>query len=617
MKKTLSVLLALMLFVSLFSAAALAASGEASGGASGGGAGSAGQEFGTFAEVENSAGIVIKNGSVSYADGWNGTASGEITATGMNGAVISADESNGIAITLANETDTYVIENSEIRATAGLKNNDLGYEAAFGVGVGVSTGELWIKNSRLSSEGARSAPVYMFSTNQPAATSLVVVDSEISTHTDKADIWMPPFKLLAGGSRATLLMTRNNSWFVNSTVTSNNWGAISQDSVDAFTYVINSSGTATEGGYGTYLTYGMKLYASQLYGGQYGAFMCGTSTIQTGTAADALADAEAMSKTPDYVPADEPTVIAAPFNAIVVHNSLPSLDMVAEGNFKDATLSTLVEDLPASVTPMSASDEFFMDPNAPFGVGSGTSYFYNRNLYGSLILVRSMNGDFTFDNTDARTSNGVLVQTVVTFDPPSASGYLSVGEGETLPGVAVTFLNGEYTGDILHQDYQRCMNVTVGEDGTLTGAVVSGTWQAWNELWSEDALLGVLAEDGYAEPPFASETWVADVQENLIRAEDTPYADSENLGADLTVTAGGTWVVTGTSTLSSLTLEDGAVVKAPEGMSLTVYTDADASNAAGSYTGGTPLAVLKAGTYQNVILTVSGGSGEASGEAFR
>ena len=225
-KRSAAVLLALTLLLSVFSGAAMA-SGEASGEASGGGSGSAGQEFGTFSEIEKSAGILIQDGSVGYADGWNGTASGEIGATGMKNAVIAADGANGVAITLANESDVYVIEDSVISATAGTKNNDLGYEAAYGVGVGVCTGELWIKNSRLSSEGARSTPVYMFSTTQPNATSLVVIDSEISTHTDPADIWMPPFKLLAGGSRATLLMTRNNSWFVNSTVTSNNWGAIS------------------------------------------------------------------------------------------------------------------------------------------------------------------------------------------------------------------------------------------------------------------------------------------------------------------------------------------------------------------------------------------------------
>ncbi len=614
-RKGFALLLAMMLLLSVCSGAALA-SGEASGEASGGGSGSAGQEFGTFGEIEKSAGIIIKDGAVRYTDGWNGAASGEIGATGMKNAVITADEANGVAITLADESGVYVIEDSDITATAGTKNNDLGYEAAYGVGVGVCTGELWIKNSRLSSEGARSTPVYMFSTTQPNATSLVVIDSEISTHTDPADIWMPPFKLLAGGSRATLLMTRNNSWFVNSTVTSNNWGAISQDSVDAFTYVINSTGTSTETGYATYLTYGMKLYASQLYGGQYGAFMCGNSILQTGTAADALADADAMRKTPDYVPVDRPTVIAAPFNAIVVHNSLPSLDMIAEGNFKSATLSTMPEDLPETVTPMAADDPFFMDPNAPFGAGSGASYFYNRNLYGSLILVRSMNGDFTFDDTDARTANGVLVQTVVTYDPPMASGYLTVGQGETLPGVKVTFKNGVYTGDLLHQDYQRRMIVTVGENATLEGAIVSGTWQAWNDLWSEETLLGVLKADGYDAVPFPSETWAADVQENLIRADDMPYADAENLGADVTVSAGGTWIVTDTSTLSSLTLEPGAVVAAPAGMELTAYVDADASNSNGSYTGGTKLAALAAGTYENVILEVSGAaSAEPSGEA--
>ena len=597
LRKGLSILMVTALVFSL--GVAVLASEE------GGGTGSAGQEFGTFGEITASAGVVVENGTVTYAEGWDGTVSGEITAEGMSGVELTANGFNGLAITMAEETECYVIEDSVLSASAGTKNNDLGYEAAYGVAVGVCTGELWIENSVLSSEGARSTPVYMFSSSQPNATSLVVIDSEISTHTDTADVWMPPFKLLLGGSRATLLMTRNNSWFVNSVVTANTWGAISQDSVDATTYVINSTATATEGGYATYLTYGMKLYASQLYGGQYGVFMCGTSLIETGTATTAMADTDAMSKTPDYVVEEQPTIIAAPFNAVVVHNSLPNLDMVAVGNFKDATLSTLAEDLPDTVTPMAADDEFFMNPDAPFGVGSGSSYFYNRNLYGSLILVRSMNGDFTFDNTDARTSNGVLVQSVLTFDPPSASGYLSVGKGEEVPGVSVTFLNGEYTGDLLHQDYQRRMNITVGENAVLNGAVVSGTWQGWMDLWSEENLREVLTADGYEEIPFISETWAADVQENLILADDAAYAETANLGASVVVTAGGTWVVTGTSTLSSLTMEEGAVLAAPEGMVLTVYENADNSNANATYTGGTPVDELSVGTYENVIITIS------------
>ena len=629
MKKLLSVLLVLVMVLSL-GAAALAsgeasadASGEASAEASGeAGSSASGEASGgasgesTFSKIEEQAGVVVKDGSVSFAEGWDPEAAGEITATGAKGVVVSANEANGFAITMAEETDVYVIEDCDIYADAGQKNAEAGLGGGCGVGVGIRTGELWIKNSRIATEGSQATAVFMESTAKPSATSLVVVDSEISTHSDKADAFIPPFKLLFGASRAIMLMPRNNSWFINSSVTSSNWGAYSQDSIDAYSYLINSYGAATEGGYAAYLTYGLKLYASQLYGAQYGVFMAGDSIIETGGAADALADADAMSKTPDYVPAEQPTVIAAPFNVIVVHTSTPGLGRVAIGNFKGALLSTMPEDLPDTVTPMAADDEFFMDPDEDsYGVSSGAAYFYNRNLYGSLILIRSMNTDFTFDDTDARSSNGVLVQTVINYDPPDNVGYLSAGQGEDYPGVSVTFKNGEYKGDILHQDYQRTMTVTIGEDGVLEGAIVSGTWQGWNDLWSEEALLEVLKADGYEEVPFASEDWADIVRENLTLADDAAYADTENLGADVTVSAGGAWIVTGASTLSTLTLADGAVLTAPEGMTLTVYVDADASNANSSYEGGTPLDELAPGTYNNVIITVSEASGEPSAES--
>ena len=580
-------------------------SGESDGESDGESAGM-GQEFGTYDEIAAAAGIIIENGEVSYAEGWDGTVSGDITAEGMKGAVITANEANGAAITLAAETDTYVIEDSEISVTSGQKNNDLGYEAAFGVGIGIKTGELWIKNSKISSEGPRSTAIYGLSTDQPEATSLVVVDSEITSNTSLEDVWMPPFKLLAGGSRATLLMTRNNSWFINSRVASKTWGAISQDTIEANTYMVNAQGLTTEGGYAPYLTWNLYMYASQLYGAQYGAFQSGQSLIITGSAEDALADADAMSRTPDYVPEDQPTVIAAGCNAIVVHNAFIGADKIAVANFKNATLSTMHEDLPEEVTPMAANSAFLLNPDMDdFGISSGTAYFYTRNLYGSLILVRSMNSDYTFDNTVARPANGVLMQTVLNYDPPQSGGYAAVGEGEALPGSKITFLNGEYTGDILHEDYQRAMAVIVGENAVLNGAIVSFTYQGWNDLWTKDALMAMLQADGYDGIPFASEDWVSAVQENLILADDVAYAETENIGVDVTVAAGGTWVVTGTSTLSSLTIEEGAAVAAPEGMTLTVFADADATNANSTYEGGTQVDDLAAGTYANVIITVS------------
>lgn len=586
----------------------------------GGGAGATGQEFATFAEIRNTSAIYIGSdnpGIVSHSG------QGEVMADHLSGAMLERPAGyNGIAIEMDSETDVFTIGGEErtyevdgqlyntvIRVSAGEGNNDAGYEAVYGVAAAINTGELRIVNSYLYSDGPRSTPVYAFSTQSPGATSLVVQDSKLEAHSDS--IWMPPFKLLSGGARATLLMTRNNSWFYGSEVLSNNWGAISQDSVDATTYVVNSSGISTEGGYGTYLTYGMRLYGSQLYAGQYGVFMCGTSDILTDTGEGALSDKDAMRKAPDYdVDTGRVSTVAAPFNAVVIHNSLPDISMVAKGVFRNSVLSTLTEDLPENVTPMAYDDEFFL-PGVDFvgsGNGCGASYFFNRNLYGSLALVRSMNADLTFDNTDTRTSNGVLVQSVITYDPPSASGYLTLEQGTAVPGISATFISGNYAGDILHQDYQRPMTVTVGENATLSGKAVSGTYAAWNSLWSEQQLLSALAEDGHAPEDFGNDLWVEDVQANLIRSEDTVYETTENLGISMTVAQGGTWYVTGDSSLKSLTVEDGATITAPNGCTLTFYTGCDASNALEFYdaTGANALDNLEPGTYENVVIRLSG-----------
>lgn len=592
-------------------------------GGAGGGPAAAGQEFGTYDEVRSNAGILIEDGIAAEVPGFSGIeldAAGFITAQGISGMKLTGSElEGGVAIRMPNETDVFTIGgaqtyyevdgrsyNTVISVSAGTGNDDLGYEAVHGVGVGIETGELRIENSLISSDGPRSTPIYAFSTQSPGATSVVAVNSRLVAHSDS--IWMPPFKLLSGGARATLLMTRNNSWFYGTEVESNNWGAVSQDSVDAMTYMVNSSGISTEGGYGTYLTYGMRLYGSDLYAGQYGIFMCGSSDIVTDTGAAALEDADAMSKADFAVDTQRSSNVVAPFNAIVVHNSLPDISMVAQGLFQNSLISTDPGDLPDSVTPMAYDDAFFM-PGVDIlgsGKGCGAAYFYNRNLYGSLALIRSMNADFTFDNATTRTTNGVLIHSVVTYDPPSASGYLTPEQSLTVPGIAATFQNGSYEGDILHQDYQRAMTVTVGADGELTGKAVSGTYAGWNQLWSEENLTAALEADGYSSDVFENEAWVSDVHTNLIRSEDTVYAGTENAGISMTVE--GTWYVTGDSSLKMLTIAEGGCVDVPAGCEMTVYTGCNTDNDLVFYDESTAAEVteLTPGTYENVVIRVTG-----------
>lgn len=611
MKNAIIRLLSLTAAMAMAVTSAMAIGGPPPGG--GGGQGSAGQEFGTFDEVRSSAAIVIENGQVSGDIPSDGT----VSFTGISGVQLETGPmGNGVAITMADESNEFTVGgtgssytvdgksyDTVIRAHAGSGNDDLGYEAAYGVALGISTGRLRIENSYISSDGPRSTPVYAFSTKSPGTTSLVVVNSHLQSHSDS--VWMPPFKLLAGGARATLLMTRSHSWFYGSEVISNNWGAISQDSVDAMTYVVNSMGASTQGGYGTYLTYGMRLYGSQLYAGQYGVFMCGTSDFVADNGSAALDDQYAMVMAPDFVvDSQQRSVVAAPFNALVVHNSLPSIADVARIELRDVLVSTDPGDLADIVTPMSYKDDFFM-PGVNIigsGQGCGASYFFNKNLYGSLALIRSMNAELIFNGAETRTSNGVLIHSVITYDPPSASGYLTPQQSTTVPGITARLEKGDYAGDILHQDYQRPMTVTIGSDASLTGRAVSGTYAGWNALWSQDSLTAALESDGYEPDFFANPQWVEDVQANLIRSTDTVYSSTDNLGIAMTVQ--GQWTVTDTSSLSTLVLEDSGRILAPENYELEYYLGCNSSNDLEFYdeSGLEPLSQLEPGTYNDLVI---------------
>jgi hypothetical protein len=117
----------------------------------------------------------------------------------------------------------------------------------------------------------------------------------------------------------------------------------------------------------------------------------------------------------------------------------------------------------------------------------------------------------------------------------------------------------------------------------------------------------MLEEDGYTPAVFNNDQWVADVAANLIQSSDEAYADTENYGVDLTIAAGGTWYVTGTSTLSSLTIEAGGqILSGSENQDVVVYVNCDASNSLLSYdySNATKLSDLAPGTYENVAVVL-------------
>ena len=114
--------------------------------------------------------------------------------------------------------------------------------------------------------------------------------------------------------------------------------------------------------------------------------------------------------------------------------------------------------------------------------------------------------------------------------------FLKEGDAESkeIKPVSISMKNMTVTGDIKHLDYQRFMTLSL-DNSILNGTVVSGTMEDWNNRWSS-----------YKK---ADCNWLVDDSWNSF------------YGVRMTVKKGSTWNVTGESTLSSLTIEDGGLVK--------------------------------------------------------
>ena len=155
---------------------------------------------------------------------------------------------------------------------------------------------------------------------------------------------------------------------------------------------------------------------------------------------------------------------------------------------------------------------------------------YIDDVSGDIFLIRSTSADIQLKNVTMDSYNGVLVHTVLNAD--SMGNFLAAGDGEQVNPVAVSMEDMDVTGDILHEDYQRQMTVDL-EHTTLTGNLVSGTMDSWNQQWVD----------------YGEVNWVVD---------DSFDAD---YGIALTVGDGAVWNVTGNSSLKSLTVMEGGTVQ--------------------------------------------------------
>jgi hypothetical protein len=292
------------------------------------------------------------------------------------------------------------------------------------------------------------------------------------------------------------------------------------DGLDLFAY--NSKGIAQNGGYATYADFGCRvwLYGSDLEAAEIGAIISKSGKILVTDGASAPDDVTRynIGKT-----TKKASVVTGGRNAVMIH----APDMMGQGlaaadcGFLDVVNGTL-----ATSKKLKTSRDYASH------ISKAVAGYIDYTM-GAALLIKSTSCVVNFDNAKIDSFSGIAVMTVLNSD--GMGNFLKAEtDGAKVEPIAISMKNMKVKGDIRHMDYHRIMTLSL-EDATLKGAVVSGTMEDWNSLWT-----GYNKEDC---------NWVVDSSWN------TRY------GVKMTVKKGGVWKVTGASSLSSLTLENGGAIK--------------------------------------------------------
>lgn len=392
----------------------------------------------------------------------------------------------------------------------------------------IEDGKLVVKNSTLKSTGAADGD----GGEEPASNSAL---------------------LIYGMSRTNMSVGSSQTYYLNSSVIAEGWAALSTDSATGSglnLYTYNTYAEATNGGYGIYADTNCRgyLYGSVIQSAEIGAIIAKNGAIEVldGSAVDVttasyLAEGDATT--------GDGSIITGGRNAVMLH----SPDMMGGG------LSATDTGILTARKSVFATDEVLMehavtDYAEKYGEEIGA---YIKHIKGSAILVKSTSTYITLEGTVLKSYSGVLIHTVLNND--SMGNFLAEGDADNaaVDNVNVIMSNVTETGDILHEDYQRYMYLTL-DNADLVGAVVSGTYEDWVALWDD----------------YSNVNWMPDDSWSTVN------------GVHMTLVNNSTWTVRGTSTLSSLTIEEGSGIVAPSGMLLTMtVNDRKTKIVSGTHTG--------------------------------
>ncbi|NTV90242.1 MAG: hypothetical protein HGA22_07780, partial [Clostridiales bacterium] len=380
--------------------------------------------------------------------------------------------------------------------------------------------------------------------------TLIVNDSTLVSTGDAGDLTSSlevPFSneplLISGTARTNFSIGATKTMYFNSIVAAEGWAALSTDSATGSgldLYAYNTQAGAFNGGYGTYADTNCRvhLFGSLLLSSEIGAIISKSGSIETNSGANLAPDILAYNK---GATTDAQTSVSGGRNAFMIH----APDMMHSGRSA------------ADCGTLNISNSYIETDTEVYGMMGTIPYDYSKYgtavkayvdyVSGDDILVKSTSADISLSASVMSTYNGVLIHTVLNND--DQGNFLTAGDNLLVKPVAISMMDMSPVGDILHEDYQRDMTVSL-TNTNLTGSIFQGTHATWNTLWSSKGV--------------DSANWLPN----------SSWTGTNNL--TVTLDAASTWTVDGESIISSLTAADADSLKPGTGFT-SLYITVDGS----------------------------------------
>ena len=332
-----------------------------------------------------------------------------------------------------------------------------------------------------------------------------------------------------GRARGVQPQGKSITYLYNTAIVSRTWGAWSTDSArQGLDFIAWRSLGLSQGGYGAYADTSCHvfLYGSTLIGSSDGIVASNNGEIYATDSADETITTDLraiMGRTVnarDLCWTDNGGASGEPMESVITGGQTAvQFHMPDQGHSgaRNQTQGTLYMRGGSLVT----------DESLIKGGIDGISA-YNRHFAGACILTKSANFYGVLDGVTMDSWNGVLIHTMINSD----ANVNNIADGDATIGSDVTFMNMDVTGDIIHDDYQRELYLTL-DNTTLTGAVYCNDYASWNALCEAEF------EGNYILNPDGYDTW---------------------WGVTLTLSGNSVWNVTDTSVVTDLIINDGAVV---------------------------------------------------------